>query len=60
MLQERFLLVFGGKANDIHDRMMSLAYPKGVRMVLNIMDELKNKSSQNLVATRTITGFNGL
>ena len=29
-------------------------------MVLNIMDELKNKSSQNLVATRTITGFNGL
>ena len=60
MLQEIFLLVFGGKANDIHDRMMSLAYPKGVRMVLNIMDELKNKSSQNLVATRTITGFNGL
>ena len=34
-------------------------YPKGARVILNIMDELKNKSSQNLLVT-TITGFNGL
>ena len=61
---EIFLLVGGGKADDIYDRMMSLAYPKGASVVLNIMDDLKNdlknKSSQNLEATRTITGFNGL
>ena len=25
---ERFLIVGGGKANDIYDRMMSIAFPK--------------------------------
>ena len=39
---------------------MRRAYPKGARVILNIMDELKNKSSQNLLVTRTITDFNGL
>ena len=57
---ERFFLVGGGKADDIYDRMMSLAYPKGANKVLNIMNDLKNKSSQNLKATRTLTGFKGL
>ena len=57
---ERFFLVGGGKANDIYDRMMSIVYPKGADLALNIMNELQNKSSQNLKATRTITGFNGL
>ena len=51
---ERFFLVGGGKADDIYDRMMS-----GANLVLNIKDELKNKSSQNLKATHTISGFNG-
>ena len=57
---ERFLLVGGGNADDIYDRMMAHAYPKGADIILNIMDELNNKSSQNLEVTRTITGFNGL
>ena len=57
---ERFLLVGGGKADEIHDRMKARAYPKGARVILNIMDKLKNTSSQNLEATRTIIGFNGL
>ena len=39
---------------------MACAYTKDARVILNIMNELKNKSSQNLEATRTITGFNGL
>ena len=56
----RFLLVGGGNADDIYDRMMAHAYPKGADIILNIMDELNNKSSQNLEVTRTITGFNGL
>ena len=30
------------------------------KLVFNLMNELKNKLSQNLKATRTITGFNGL
>ena len=57
---ERFLLVGGGKADEIYYRMMAHAYPKGADIILNIMDELNNKSSQNLEVTRTITGFNGL
>ena len=57
---ERFFLVGGGKANDIYDRMKSLAYPNGCTLVLNIMNKLKNKSSQNLKATQTITDFDGL
>ena len=57
---ERFLLVGGGNADEIYDRMMAHAYPKGADIILNIMDELNNKSSQNLEVTRTITGFNGL
>ena len=57
---ERFLLVGGGKADEIYDRMMAHAYLKGASVILNIMDKLKNKSSQNLEVTRTITGFNGL
>ena len=56
---EKFLLV-GGKANDIYDRMMSLAYPKGSNLVQNIMNELQNKSSRNLNTIWTITGFTGL
>ena len=57
---ERFLLVGGGNADEIYDRMMAHAYPKGADIILNIMDELNNKSSPNLEVTRTITGFNGL
>ena len=56
---ERFLLVGGGNADNIYDRMLRRAYPKGARVMLNIMDELINKSAQNLLVT-TITGFNGL
>ena len=29
---ERFFLVGGGKANDIYDRMMSIAYPNGAKL----------------------------
>ena len=57
---ERFFLVGGGKADDMYNRMMSLAYPKGANVVLNIMNDLKNKTSQNLEATRTTISFNGL
>ena len=39
---------------------MARIYPKGADRILNIMDELNKKSSQNLEVTRTITGFNGL
>ena len=41
---ERFLIVGGGKANDIYDRMMSIAFPKSNDPPLNIMNELKNKA----------------
>ena len=41
-------LVGEGKADNIYDRMMSLTYPKGANVVLNKMNDLKNKSSQNL------------
>ena len=40
---ERFLLVGGGNADDIYDRMMAHAYPKGADTILNIMDELVTK-----------------
>jgi hypothetical protein len=57
---ERFLTVGGGKANDIYDNMMSIAFPKSNDPPLNIMNELKNKATMNLHAVRTIYGFNGL
>ena len=57
---ERFLIVGGGKANDIYDNMMSIAFPKSNDPPLNIMNELKNKATMNLHAVRTIDGFNGL
>ena len=57
---ERFLIVGGGKANDIYDRMMSIAFPKSNDPPLNIMNELKNKASTNLYTIRSIPGFNGL
>ena len=57
---ERFLTVGGGKANDIYDNMMSIAFPKSNDPSLNIMNELKNKATMNLHATRSISGFNGL
>ena len=37
---ERFL-VGGGKANDIYDRLMSIAYPKSIDPPLNIMNGLR-------------------
>ena len=40
--------------------MMEIAYPKSSKLVLNIVNELKNKATQNLQAVRTITGYNGL
>ena len=57
---ERFLTVGGGKADDIHDNMMRIAFPKSNDPPLNIMNELKNKAAMNLHATRSISGFNGL
>ena len=57
---ERFLTVGGGKADDIYNNMMSIAFPKSNNPPLNIMDELKNKATENLLATRSISGFNGL
>ena len=56
----RFLIVGGGKANDIYDRMMSIAFPKSNDPPLNIMNELQNKAVMNLNAVRSIPGFNGL
>ena len=44
----------GGKANDIHDNMMSIAFPKSND------PPLKNKATVNLHATHSIYGFNGL
>ena len=57
---ERFLTVGGGKADDIYNNMMSIAFPKINNPPLSIMNELKNKATENLLATRTISGFNGL
>ena len=57
---ERFLTVGGGKADDIYNNMMSIAFPKSNNPPLNIMDKLKNKATENLLATRSISGFNGL
>ena len=57
---ETFLTVRGGKANDIYDNMMSIVFPKSNDPPLNIMNEIKNKVSINLHATRSIPGFNGL
>ena len=54
---ERFLIVGGGKADHIYDGMMECAIPKGSKLVLNIMNELKNKASQNLRAVRAIAGL---
>ena len=39
---ERFLTVGGGKADDIYNNMMSIAFPKSNNPPLNIMDKLKN------------------
>ena len=57
---ERFFTVGGGKADDIYNNMMSIAFPKSNNPPLNIMDEFKNKATENLLATRSISGFNGL
>ena len=57
---ERFFTVGGGKADDIYNNMMSIAFPKSNNPQLNIMNELKNKATMNLYATRSISGFNGL
>ena len=34
---ERFLLVGGGNADDIYNRIMGYAYPEGSKLVLNII-----------------------
>ena len=39
---ERFLISRGGKPDDIYDRIIDIACPKGSKLVLNIMNELKN------------------
>ena len=57
---ERFFIVGGGKADDIYNRMMSIAFPKSNDPPLNIMNELQNKAVMNLNAVRSIPGFNGL
>ena len=57
---ERFLRVGGGNADDIYDRMMERAFPKGSKLALIIMNELQNKAIYNFKAIRTIPGFNGL
>ena len=54
---ERFLIVGGGNAADIYDRMMEITYPKRLKLVLKIMNELKNKALQNIKPIRTITGI---
>ena len=41
-----------------YDRMMERAFPKGSKLVSNIMNELKHKSSQNLKVVRILAGFN--
>ena len=57
---ERFLTAGGGKADDIYDNVMSIAFPKSNDPPLNIINKLKNKAAMNLHAIRSISGFNGL
>ena len=44
----------------MYDRMMELMYPKDQKIVVNILNDLKNKSANNLKAVRTIGNLNGL
>ena len=41
-------------------RIMELIYLKDSRFVINIMNDLKNKATNNLKAIRTISNLNGL
>ena len=44
----------------MYNRSMELACPKGSKLVVNIMDDLRNKATSNLKPIRTIFGLNGL
>ena len=58
---ERFLIVGGGNADDIYNRIMEVAYRKGSKLVLNIMIELKNQATQNLLkSSQNICWLSGL
>ena len=54
---EILLISGGGNPDDMYDRLMEIAYSKGSKLALNIMNELKNKAMQNLKPVRTLTGF---
>ena len=56
---ERFL-VSGEGPFDMYNRIMELACPKDAKLVGNIMDDLRNKATNNLKPIRTIFGLNGL
>ena len=44
----------------MYDQIMEIAYPKGSKLALNIMNSLKNKATLNLKLLRTIIDFNWL
>ena len=57
---ERFLESGGGEPFDMYNRIMQLAFPKGSKLVVKIINDLRNKASNNLKPTKTINGLNGL
>ena len=57
---ERFLVCGGGAPFDMYCRIMELIYPKDSKIVVNIMNDLKYKATNNLKAIRTISNLNGL
>ena len=57
---ERFLISGGGGAFDMYNRMMELMYRKDTKIAVNIMNDFKNKSTNNLKAVRAIDNLNGL
>ena len=55
------LLVSGGEGPlCMYNRKMELACPKDAKLVVNMMDDLRNKATNSLKPIRTIFGLNGL
>ena len=50
----------GGKADDIYDRKMELAYPNRSDTVLTITNELQYNTTNNLKPIRIISSLDGL
>ena len=50
----------GGAPFDLYNRIMEVICPTDSKIVVNIMNDIKNKATNHLKSVRTISNLNGL